>query len=168
MYAMTAAHKTLPLGTMVRVKHLENGREITVRINDRGPFVHDRVIDLSTRAAREIGIHDPGTGPVEIVAIGRPELRSSASSPSTSYVKTNYFSGNFTVQVGAFTDRKNAEQLVQNLSRTYKNVHISEYSDGRNTFFRIRVGRTHDLEEAVKYEAYLIQNGFPRAFVVAE
>jgi rare lipoprotein A len=168
MYAMTAAHKTLPLGTVVRVKHLENGREIRVRINDRGPFVRDRIIDLSARAAESIGIFEKGTGPVEVVALGKPRPRGSGSSATTAYIPSDYFSGNFTIQVGAFSDRANAEQLLQSLSRTYKNVHISEYFDGRTTFYRIRVGRTHDLKEAVRYEAHLIRNGFPKAFVVAE
>ena len=168
MNALTAAHKTLPLGTMVGVKHLENGREIKVRINDRGPFVRDRVIDLSARAAKEIGIFNSGTGPVEIVALGKPESGVGAPPQTGSYVAPNYFSGNFTIQVGAFSDRSNAERLAQSLSKTYKNVHISEYFDGRSTFYRIRLGRTNDLEEATQYEAYLIENGFTQAFVVAE
>jgi len=168
MNALTAAHKTLPLGTMVGVKHLENGREIKVRINDRGPFVRDRVIDLSARAAKEIEIFNSGTGPVEIVALGNPELGVGAPPQTGSYAASNSFSGNFTIQVGAFSDRPNAERLAQSLSKTYKNVHISEYFDGRTTFYRIRLGRTHDLEEANQYEAYLIENGFTQAFVVAE
>jgi len=168
MHAMTAAHKTLPLGTVVRVKHLGNGREIRVRINDRGPFVRERVIDLSAKAAKEIGILQTGTGPVEVVALGRPEPGKNGSPTAAAYVPADYFSGNFTIQVGAFSDRANAERLVQSLSRTYKHVHISEYFDGRTRFYRIRVGRTHDLNEAVRYEAHLIQNGFPEAFVVAE
>jgi len=168
MNAMTAAHKTLPLGTVVRVRHLETQKVVTVRINDRGPFVRERVIDLSARAAKDIGILDAGTGTVEIVALGKPESLTGASPQPERYIPQNYFSGNFTIQVGALTDRLRAQELAQSLSRVYKNVHISEYNDGRTIFYRIRAGRTRDLQEAEKYEAYLIQNGFPQAFVVAE
>ncbi len=167
MQALTAAHKTLPLGTVVRVRNLKNGREVTVRINDRGPFVRDRIIDLSARAAKEIGIFKTGTGPVEIVALGKPRGRTRGS-PSPAYVAPDYFSGNFTIQVGAFSDRSNARRLARSLSKKYKNVHVSEYDKGRTTLYRVRVGHTRDLNEALKYEAYLIRNGFPQAFVVAE
>lgn len=70
MYAMTAAHKTLPMGTILRVKSLTNGRKITVRINDRGPFIRGRVIDLSYAAARELGMIRDGVKKVRITAIG--------------------------------------------------------------------------------------------------
>ena len=107
MYAMTAAHKTLPLGTRVSVRHLENGRRIEVRINDRGPFVRGRIIDLSYTAARQLGIVGPGTGPVEVVALATPIA---AGGPQ---VKLDLYSGNFTFQVGAFGVRENAERLKE-------------------------------------------------------
>jgi len=66
MYELTAAHRTLPLGTRLRVTNLSNGRAVTVTITDRGPFVKRRVIDLSYAAAREIGMIDPGTAPVQL------------------------------------------------------------------------------------------------------
>jgi rare lipoprotein A len=66
MYAMTAAHRRLPLGTMVRVKNLDNGREVVVRINDRGPYVRGRIIDLSYGAARELGMVEAGLARVEV------------------------------------------------------------------------------------------------------
>ena len=166
MYAMTAAHKTLPLGTHVQVYNRENGRSIVVRINDRGPFVRGRIIDLSYTAARDIGIVGPGTARVEVVALGRPAT-SSGSSGST-YIQDDYYSGNFTFQVGAFLNPENAERLKRKLDRTYKNAHIAEYDDGVNIFYRVRVGKVSSLQQAEEYEAYLIQNGFPDAFVVAE
>ncbi|MBI3755918.1 MAG: septal ring lytic transglycosylase RlpA family protein, partial [Deltaproteobacteria bacterium] len=70
MYDMTAAHKTLPLGTYVKVTRLDNGKETIVRVNDRGPFVKGRIIDLSYKAASEIGIADSGTTRVKIAALG--------------------------------------------------------------------------------------------------
>ena len=166
MYAMTAAHKTLPLGTYVRVDNLENDRSIVVRINDRGPFVRGRIIDLSYAGAKDIGIVGPGTARVEVVALGRRDT-STASSAAT-YIQDDYYSGNFTFQVGAFLDRANAEKLRHKLDRTYKNAHISEYNNGVNTFYRVRVGKVSTLKQAAEYEAYLIQNGFADAFVVAD
>jgi len=72
MYAMTAAHKTLPLGTRVRVRNLENGKSVRVRINDRGPYVAGRVIDLSRKAARALGMRDNGTARVKIEVLKLP------------------------------------------------------------------------------------------------
>ncbi|MDH3882762.1 MAG: septal ring lytic transglycosylase RlpA family protein [Desulfobacterales bacterium] len=166
MYAMTAAHKTLPLGTYVEVHNRENSRSVVVRINDRGPFVRGRIIDLSYTAARDIGIVGPGTARVEVVALGRPA--SSAGSSASTYVQDDYYSGNFTFQVGAFLNRENAEKLKRKLDQTYKNAHIVEYDNGVNIFYRVRVGKVSTLEQAQEYEAYLIQNGFPDAIVVAE
>jgi rare lipoprotein A len=166
MYAMTAAHKTLPLGTYVRAHNLENNQKVVVRINDRGPFVRGRIIDLSYAAAKEIGLVGPGTAEVEVVALGRPS--SSGSGSGSSYVSSDYYSGNFTFQVGAFVDRENAERLKRKLDRTYQNAHITVYNNGVDIFYRVRVGKASTLEQAMEYEAYLIRNGFPDAFVVAE
>ena len=80
MNAMSAAHKTLPFGTLVLVRHLETGKEIRVRINDRGPFVRDRVIDLSKRAARELGMLLSGVAPVKLVILALPKERKPISS----------------------------------------------------------------------------------------
>ena len=166
MYAMTAAHKTLPLGTHVKVYNRENSRSVVVRINDRGPFVRGRIIDLSYTAAKDIGIVGPGTARVEVVALGRPA--SSAGSSASTYIQDDYYSGNFTFQVGAFLNRENAERLKRKLDQTYKNAHIAEYDNGVNIFYRVRVGKVSTLQQAEEYEAYLIQNGFPDAIVVAE
>ena len=166
MYAMTAAHKTLPLGTHVRVHNLENGKKTDVRINDRGPFVRGRIIDLSYSAAKKVGLVGPGTARVEIYALGSPT--STDGGTSRSYVQQDFYRGDFTFQVGAFLNRENAERLKRELSQSYKNAHITEYDNGEQIFYRVRVGRVTTLEQASKYEEYLIQNGFPDAFVVAE
>ena len=166
MYAMTAAHKTLPLGTHVRVHNLENGKKTDVRINDRGPFVRGRIIDLSYTAAKKVGLVGPGTARVEIYALGSPA--STDGGTNRSYVQQDLYSGNFTFQVGAFLNRENAERLKRELAQSYKNAHITEYDNGEQIFYRVRVGRVTTLEQATKYEEYLIQNGFPDAFVVAE
>lgn len=166
MYTMTAAHKTLPLGTHVRVHNLENGKKTEVRINDRGPFVRGRVIDLSYAAAKKVGLVGPGTARVEIYALGSPA--STDGGTSRSYVQQDLYTGNFTFQVGAFLNRENAERLKRELAQSFKNAHITEYDNGEQIFYRVRVGKVTTLEQAGKYEEYLIQNGFPDAFVVAE
>jgi rare lipoprotein A len=167
MYAVTAAHKTLPLGTFVRVRNLENGRSVDVRINDRGPFVRGRIIDLSYAAAKQIGLVGPGTARVEIMALGAP-APSQAGGQQPQYVPIDYYSGNFTFQVGAFTERPNADRLIQKLDQLYKNAHLTSYFDGRRTFYRVRVGLATTLDQALHYEQDLIANGYPDTFIVAE
>ena len=164
MYAMTAAHKTLPLGTWVRVRHLKTNHQVVVRVNDRGPFVHGRVIDLSYTAAKELGIVGPGTGPVEIIALGQ---RRETASGST-YIPVDYYKGTFTFQVGAFADRSNAERLRDQLERRFTNAHVTPFDRGDAMFYRVRVGRCDDLEAAEKYEQDLIASGYPDVFIVAE
>lgn len=167
MYGISAAHKTLPLGTYVRVRNLANGRTQDVRINDRGPFVRGRIIDLSYGAAKQLDIVGPGTAPVKITALGAPAAQPSAGQ-TPQYTPLDYYSGNFTFQVGAFTEKANAERLIQKLDQRYKNVHMTTFYDGSRTFYRVRVGRSTDLEEAVSYEKLLEQSGFPETFIVAE
>jgi rare lipoprotein A len=166
MHAMTAAHKTLPLGTYVRVHNLANGKSIEVRINDRGPFVRGRIIDLSYTAAKKLEVVGPGTAPVEIVALGKAGV--SGSGASSGYTPVDYYSGNFTFQVGAFSQKENAVRLKQTLEKKYMNVHIVPYDDGKRVMYRVRVGRASSLEEAEEYENILIQQGFNGAFIVAE
>jgi rare lipoprotein A len=165
MYDMTAAHKILPLGTYVSVRNLENNREIKVRINDRGPFVKERIIDLSYTAARELGIAGPGTSEVEVIALGLPV---DENGWTRSYVPRDYYTGNFTIQIGAFSVFGNAQKLKNDLDDTYKNVHISEFDDGKELYYRVRVGKCTTLEEAKRYESILVQRGFEGAFVIAE
>jgi rare lipoprotein A len=165
MYAMTAAHKTLPLGTWVQVTNLKNGRRATVRINDRGPFVRNRIIDLSYKAAKVLGVVGPGTARVEIRALGRLE-RDRQGKPS--YAAEVYDRGNYTIQVGAFRNRDNAERLVHRLSRHYRNAHMVSFDSGTGVFYRVRVGHLTSLEKARSYEDRLVQDGYPQATVVAE
>lgn len=167
MHALTAAHKTLPLGTFVRVQNLSNGKTLDVRINDRGPFVKGRIIDLSYTAAKSLGVVGPGTAPVKITALGTPAAGAAAGGLPV-YVPTDYYSGNFTFQVGAFAERANAERLVSKLDQRYQNAHMTTYFDGQRTFYRVRVGLSSNLEQAVAYEQSLIRDGFEHTFIVAE
>jgi len=128
---MTAAHKTLPFNTMVRVTNKTNGREVDVRINDRGPFIEGRVIDLSLRAAREIDLERAGVAPVKIAV-----LKTAEQVRPTSFV----------VQVGAFENQQAAEDLKQRLEKKYSGVTIQTVSEER-TLYRVRIGQP-DLDAA--------------------
>lgn len=125
MYKLTAAHRTLPFDTMVRVTNLSNGKSTIVRITDRGPFVDNRVIDLSLAAAREVDSVGPGVVPVRVEVLGGVD-------PTAGF---------FTVQVGAFRDRGNAERLRERLSVSYSPIFIQQYDSPDGLFYRVRVGR---------------------------
>jgi rare lipoprotein A len=168
MYAMTAAHKTLPMGTYVRARNLDNGKTVDVRINDRGPFVRGRVIDLSYEAAKRIGVIGPGTAPVEIVALGSLKETEVAGEARRTLVPGDYYSGDFTIQVGAFKDKQNAENLRDKLALTYQNAHIAVHEGTHGTFYRVRVGRSDRLDRAREYEKTLENAGYTDAMVVAE
>lgn len=167
MHALTAAHKTLPLGTYVKVRNLRNGKEVVVRINDRGPFVRGRIIDLSYGGAKKIGLVGPGTAPVEIVALGVPKETTVKGKLKRTLVPSNYYVGDFAVQVGAFKDKENALRLKNRLVSTYKDTHIVLYERTDGTFYRVRVARCTTLDQARKYEKMLESDGFPDAIVVA-
>jgi rare lipoprotein A len=125
MYKLTAAHRTLPFETMVRVTNLNNGKSTTVRITDRGPFVENRIIDLSLAAAREIESVGPGVVPVHLEVLGNVDVSA----------------GFFTVQVGSFHDRGNAERLRDRLSLSYSPIFIQQYDSPDGAFYRLRVGK---------------------------
>jgi rare lipoprotein A len=146
MNDMTAAHPSLPFGTLVQVTNLENGRAATVRINDRGPFVRGRIIDLSYAAARVLGIVGPGTARVRIeVEKGAPER------DRTSRVS---------VQVGAFVVQENAYAMKRELEKIIAGVYISAARTGGRTFYRVRVA-ARDREEAGRIARRLADRGFP-------
>lgn len=165
MHQISAAHKILPLGTVVRVRNLDNGRTLDVRINDRGPFVRGRVIDLSYAAAKRLGVDVPGTAPVEVVAIGMTPPRPGAPLPQVATLDP----GPFTIQVGAFGERTNAERLAGDLKRLYRTAQVRPLHcpDRGQTFYRVLVGRVSTLQEAEEYEEMLRRRGFPGAFTIA-
>jgi len=114
MYAMTAAHPTLRLPAYVRVTNLENGRSVVVRVNDRGPFVENRIIDLSYAAAKQLDMISSGTARVEVEVVGPNPV---AAMPAVSRVNTSrqplFGRGNVFIQVGAFSEMANARRLMQ-------------------------------------------------------
>jgi rare lipoprotein A len=150
MHQFTAAHRTLPFGAIVRVTNLRNGRQTEVRINDRGPFVADRVIDLSLSAAQAIDMVGPGTAPVRL------EMISGA----------NPFVGFFGVQVGAFQVEDHAERLRARLEATYSPVNIARYDSPNGPFFRVRVGRLPSETAAHQLAGELHANQQLTTFVV--
>jgi rare lipoprotein A len=167
MFGLSAAHKTLPFGTIVRVRNLSNDRTLDIRINDRGPFVHERVIDLSYGAARRLGVLGPGTAPVEVIALAAPAPNVPGAGGPPPAAPVDLYSGNFTFQVGAFRDEANAERYRRQLAPRFPNVHIAAFDRGDGLFHRVRLGRVSDLHEAERFEADLLRQGF-EVFIVAE
>lgn len=158
MYKPSAAHKTLPLGTRVAVYNKQNGKSLEVRINDRGPFVAGRIIDLSYAAARELGVIGPGTAPVRITAL----------EPHPGDVRLGKEEGVFAFQVGAFASRQNADNFQASLSERVAHVHVVEFFDGTGTLYRVRVGRYPSREAAEAARSQMAAAGFADAFIVAE
>jgi rare lipoprotein A len=169
MYAMTAAHKTLPMNTRVLVHNLENNKKIKVRINDRGPFVAGRIIDLSYTGAKKIGLIGPGTAKVRVTALGKATGFSKKEKTPASFRPSNFPTGNFTLQVGAFQIKAKAEKFRDKLSGIYPNVHIQTYTDHRGAFYRVRLGSFSNRKDAENFSAKLLnQSEFTNVLVVAE
>jgi len=167
MYALTAAHRTLPMGTYVKVRNLRNKKVVVVRINDRGPFVPGRIIDLSYRAARMIGIVGPGTAAVEIEALGMLREARVTGKTKHSLMPGNYYVGEFAIQIGAFKSKENALKLREKLANTYEDAHIVVYNIGNDKFYRVRVAKCATLDQARQYKKILRANGYPDAIIVA-
>ena len=147
MNDMTAAHRSLPFGTYVMVTNLGNDRSAVVRINDRGPFVRGRIIDLSYAAAKVLGVVGPGTVRVRI------EILRGFKAPEDSRRATIW------IQVGAFSVQENAYAIKRRLDGTYKGAVVSRFKTDRGTYFRVRV-RT-DEHEAQGLAQRLAGEGYP-------
>ncbi|MGE5173551.1 MAG: septal ring lytic transglycosylase RlpA family protein [Betaproteobacteria bacterium] len=162
MNAMTAAHKTLPLGVFVKVKNTDNGREAVVRVNDRGPFVKGRVLDLSYAAAKKLGVDIAGTAAVRIEALG---YRGSGAETYTAV--DSYDAGNYTVQVGAFKEYGNAQRLFEDMKRRYGFSEIRTTEINGDTFYRVYAGKYTSLRAADQAEQEFSAHGYPGSFTVA-
>ncbi len=133
MNDFTAAHRTLPFDTLVEVHNLDNGKEVQVRINDRGPFVNGRIIDLSFAAAKKIELVGPGTSHVRLDILSQtPSLQP------------------LTLQAGAFKEKANAERLKRLLEQTWQPVIIRTFDDERGTFYRVFAGQFSDYNQALQ------------------
>jgi rare lipoprotein A len=149
MYAMTAAHRTLPFGTLVRVHDLDNGRSVDVRINDRGPFVAGRIIDLSYAAAEAMRLVGPGTAHVQLQILNPDVVYGPEAVP-----------GIYAVQVGAFRSEDNAERLKALIEPHYGPVLIEIHEDPeQGPLYRVRVGQLSTQGTAVELAGDLRQSG---------
>lgn len=149
MHQLTAAHRELPLGTWVMVTSLENGRSVPVRINDRGPFVEGRILDLSYAAARLLGMVGPGVIPVRLRVLG---------AAPTAVANT---SSAYTVQVGSFLHPSNASALKAELERSFSGVFIVKQVVAGETYYRVQVGSFQEKAKARTMAERLAARGYP-------
>ncbi len=146
MYQLSAAHREIPLGSWVEVANLSNGRSLTVRINDRGPFVDGRIIDLSYAAASLMGVTGPGVVPVRVRLTQAPQ-----GSPSP---------GRYSVQAGSFTAESNAQALKAELEQKVVSVHLVKALIGGEAYYRVRVGHFASRAEAERAAERLASLGY--------
>lgn len=153
MYALTCAHKEYPFGTRLEVTNISNNKTVNCIVNDRGPFVEGRDLDLSYAAAKEIGLIEQGIGNVRVEYTGR----------DVSYIKeVRYISntGPFTIQVGSFRDISNAARLRTALELKYNKVYITETEIDGNKFYRVRIGKFHIKDDVYLLSKTLADEGY--------
>jgi len=175
--ALTCAHKLLPINTMLRVRNLENGREVVVRVNDRGPFVAGRCVDLTEAGARALGFYGRGKArvalavdgppPAQGVAPAPPPAGSPPAQPGQATVPDWQFFGPFYVQVGVFAVRENAHNLARRLTDMgYAGTTVQEADQSGQRVWRVQAGDFASLGEAMEAQDRLAGR-FPDAFVVS-
>jgi rare lipoprotein A len=145
MFQLTCAHNSLPLGTMVMVTNIENGRSAELRVNDRGPFVKERIIDVSYAAARMLGMWGKGTANVKVEWVG---------SPLVEQVER------FNLQVGSFSDEIRARDLAEQLRKNFENVHVATVETQTQKYHRVRIGPFGTKEVALLVASKLTGMGF--------
>jgi rare lipoprotein A len=155
MYAMTGAHRTLKFGTKLRVTNPENNKSVIVTVNDRGPFIRGRDLDLSYGAAKEIGLLEKGVGRVKIERVGR-DIR---------YVKRVPFipdstSGAVTIQVASFSEKSNAFRLRKGLEVKYKNVFVTRATIKGEQYYRVKIGKFKRHDKALAVAQELADEGY--------
>ncbi len=173
MYAMTAAHKSLPIPAYVQVTNLQNGRQAIVRVNDRGPFHDSRIIDLSYAAATKLGILGKGTGLVEVRSIDPRNPTQSVASPTsprpsaTSVKKPSNL--DLYIQVGSFSARYNADRLSQRITQQLNEaVRVEAVSVAGQPYFRVQVGPLSSVRQVDQLTQTLAQIGIDKARVVID
>jgi len=186
MNAMTAAHKTLPLPSYVQVRNLKNNRTVVVRVNDRGPFLHKRLIDLSYAAAYKLDMLGAGTSEVEVTALtpGRDPAPTTANVGAgettvraiedTEPLQAQEISGtaggtSIYLQVGAFGSAENAERLRDRLEQAdFNPVLVLPYKNNDNQLYRVRIGPLDSVEKSETVRRRLADNGFTTTQLVTE
>ncbi|MBU0943049.1 MAG: septal ring lytic transglycosylase RlpA family protein [Proteobacteria bacterium] len=164
MYDMTAAHKLLPMHTMLLVTNLDNGRKTIVRVNDRGPFVQGRIIDLSLSAARKLALWEKGTARVKVTALGEIERRGNRQMFAQ---HADFNKGEFYVQIGAFTMESNGLQLQKRFLDAGHKAVIRKGTVNGETFYRVHVYVGSSLDSARRSETALLAKGYDGSFIIA-
>jgi len=185
MHTLSAAHKTLPLPTLVRVTNLDNGRAVIVRVNDRGPFVKERLIDLSYAAARELGYDRQGTAHVRVQTLESPPVdkpqalaagAAIRAQEQADIVKINHpdaltttpHAGNLFVQLGAFSSQGNALRQQQLLLPHHPEAHLVTVGISGRTMYRVRIGPFQQVDHIEETVLTLRQEGFTDTMVIIE
>lgn len=166
MHSLTAAHKTLPMGTVLLVKNLENGKNTLVRVNDRGPFINGRIIDLSYNAAQAIGVGGNGTAKVQIVALAEGEVKNKGEAPTLFY--KDFTVGEFYVQIGSFAKKFNAIRLQKRFNDAGHATVIHNSFHPEDIFYRVHVYVGKTLQSAKIAEKALLESGYIGAFIIAK
>ena len=186
MNELTAAHKTLPMPTMVRVSNLENGRSLVLRVNDRGPFVNGRIIDVSRRAAQLLGFFNAGTAKVRVESVSvqnggfildevetLPPPDGVSQAPATAKTMSSRIRvqevepTQMYIQIGAFVDRSNADKLIDQL-HAYGDANISPIMIEGTLYYRVRIGPMTSLNIADGQLGQMIHNGFTEARIIVD
>ncbi|RMH45546.1 MAG: septal ring lytic transglycosylase RlpA family protein [Gammaproteobacteria bacterium] len=161
MYALTAAHKTLPLPSYVRVTNLDNGKQLVVKVNDRGPFHPGRIIDLSYAAAVRLGFAEQGTANVEIELL-TPEKPTPLANSTTNHTVLY-------VQIGAFRDTRHARKLaLAVLEKFGKLAEVSAVQANDTMLYRVRLGPFKDASAAQQWQLELTKIGIQNAKIITE
>lgn len=165
MHEITAAHKLLPMQTMLLVQNLENGKQTIVRVNDRGPFIQGRIIDLSYGSAIKIGLIPSGIARVKITALGEGKKTSSGEIIFTKHV--NLRTGEYFVQIGSFLQKHNAIKLQDKFRKARHNAVITQAQVKGKLFYRVQVYVGKTLNGARRSEESLLAKGYRGAFILA-
>jgi len=165
MHSLTAAHKTLPMDTVLLVKNLENGKDALVRVNDRGPFAGGRIIDLSYKAARTLGLVDNGTANVQIIALAEGEIKNAGEAPILHY--KDFSAGEFYVQIASFANKLNAIRLQKRFADAGHTTVIQQYFNPKALLYQVHVYVGKTIQSAKVAEKALLECGYNGAFVVA-
>lgn len=171
MYKMTAAHKSLPLPSYVSVTNLENDRQVIVKVNDRGPFVEGRIIDLSYAAAQKLGIVRRGTAEVSVKILSSPEINGSSNhnSRGENLIHAANKPDRYFVQLGAFSDMENAEKFRSQLaSQSIEPTLIKTLSSSDGELHKVQVGPLEDVNDLQSMESRLSDLGYTQVYIVTE
>jgi rare lipoprotein A len=162
MYALSAAHKTLPLPTYAKVTNLENNLSVIVKINDRGPFHDERILDLSYAAALKLGFSDKGTARINLETITFPQHTDPARQNAFNTNESRHY-----IQVGAFKNRQSAENLQIRLKALHASAKITNDTHQQTSFYRVRLGPFTSRDEATQLALAVDSIGF-KPFIITE